>query len=322
MPEISVLIPAFNCENYVARCLDSVLGQSFSDIEVIVVDDGSTDGTLGIINEYAARDRRLKVVVHHENSGVLWARKTLIESASGTFMMFVDSDDEILPDACERLHRVALDTGAAIVAAGYEWISKDGTVVLKSCELPYGDDSYGFAKAMAMGDLSRFLWGKLYRRDLFTAHDILFRKHHNACEDEFLSYQVALYVKKVVCIRDPVYKYYYNPTSLTRVFHLEKNMRDIIETKKMNIRACSPIGPDVKKQVERDAIKTTHYWIKSGGRRNKVMKLVEEHGLNHLFTLSSLVSHLGLRKGVTYFLVMRFGFVSRILYGRKWEETK
>lgn len=250
MPEISVLIPAFNCEKYVARCLDSVLGQSFSDIEVIVVDDGSTDGTLGIINENAARDRRLKVVVHQENSGVLWARKTLIESASGTFLMFVDSDDEILPDACERLHRVALDTGADIVAAGYEWISKDGTVVLKSCELPYGDDSYGFAMAMAADKMNRFLCTKLFRRELFFGHEITYRKHHNACEDELISYQIAPYVKKVVRIPEPVYKYYYTPSSLTHLFHLEKNMRNNLYSRKMSIRMCSMIGPEVRKRVE------------------------------------------------------------------------
>ena len=321
MPKISILIPAYNVEPYIARCLDSVLAQTFADFEAIVVDDGSSDRTLGIIDEYVARDSRIKVI-HQENSGVLWARKVAIEASSGHFIMFADSDDELTPNACERLLSLISQSAADMVVAGYESIDKDGVVTMKSCELPYGDDAYGFAMAMAMDRMKRYLWSRIYRRELLTGHDIEYRKGHNACDDQYILYQIAPYINKVVCVPDPLYKYYYNPRSLTRFFHHEKNMRDVLETHKMSISMASSIDSRIKVRTEYNAIKDVHYWIKTGCPRRKVMDLVSEHGLGHLFSFTSLLGHLGWKKAVTYFMVTRFGPVARIVYGNNWNRTK
>ena len=322
MPEISILIPFYNAEKFLARCLDSVICQTFSDIEIILVNDASSDGSGSIVREYAERDKRITVLEHPENLGVLWARKSLIEASTGRFIMFVDSDDELAPGACERLHSVAVETGADIVVAGYEFISKEGVAILKCGKLPYGNGPYGFAMAMAMGDMDRYLWTRLFRREVFTGHDIVYKKNHNGCDDQFLCYQIARYVNKVVCIPAPLYKYYFNPASMTRFFHLEKNMRNILDTHIMCIEMSSQIGQRVKERCEYNAVKDIHYWIKIGCGRKKVMRMVSEHGLGHLFTVPSLVRLLGPRKAFTYFLVTRFDFVSRLVYGHKWNGTK
>ena len=99
-PILSVLIPVYNVEPYLRDCLDSVVGQSMKELEIICVDDGSTDGSLQILKEYAQKDPRVKVIHKEQNEGLLLARKTAVNAASGAYFLFVDSDDYIGPDLC------------------------------------------------------------------------------------------------------------------------------------------------------------------------------------------------------------------------------
>ena len=111
---ISIIIPAYDAEEYIGRCLESVLGQSYRTIEVIVVDDGSTDGTGAICREAAARDGRLRVVTQ-ANGGPARARNAGLEQARGAWVMFVDADDELDREACRKLRAEAAATGADMV---------------------------------------------------------------------------------------------------------------------------------------------------------------------------------------------------------------
>ncbi len=113
MPEISVIVPVYKAERYLRGCVDSILNQSFSDLEVILVDDGSPDGSGGICDEYAGRDSRVRVV-HQENQGQSAARNRAMDMARGSWLCFVDSDDAIHPQMLQRLYQAALDTGAAM----------------------------------------------------------------------------------------------------------------------------------------------------------------------------------------------------------------
>lgn len=105
---ISVIIPVYNAENFIRRCVDSVLGQTYSKWELIPVDDGSTDSSLRILKEYEARDSRIKVI-HQENAGPGLARNKGIENASGDYVVFIDSDDVITPDYFEKLSHETAD---------------------------------------------------------------------------------------------------------------------------------------------------------------------------------------------------------------------
>lgn len=118
-PLISVIIPAYNTEPYLARCLDSVLCQTLSDFELLLIDDGSTDGTGAIADRYAESDSRVKVI-HQENGGVSSARNRGLEVARGEFITFVDSDDTVLPTYLEKLHAALCETNAAISAANWQ----------------------------------------------------------------------------------------------------------------------------------------------------------------------------------------------------------
>lgn len=113
MPEISIIVPVYRAEPYLPDCLDSILAQTFSDLEVILVDDGSPDNCLAICREYAARDSRISVI-HQENQGQAAARNHALSQARGQWVCFVDSDDLIHPQMVELLYRAAVDSGAPI----------------------------------------------------------------------------------------------------------------------------------------------------------------------------------------------------------------
>lgn len=107
MVEISVLIPSHNVEKYIRKCLDSLINQTFEDMEIICIDDGSTDKTLKIINEYAQKDTRIKVYQNEENKGIAYTRNHLLKLAKGKYIYFLDSDDYIVLDALEKLYNLA-----------------------------------------------------------------------------------------------------------------------------------------------------------------------------------------------------------------------
>ena len=113
-PCVSVIIPVYNIEKHLEKCLDSVIGQTLKDIEIIVVNDGSTDNSPRIIDRYARTDSRI-VAIHKANEGLAYARKSGIEAAHGKYVQHLDGDDFLEPDACELLFNRAEETNADIV---------------------------------------------------------------------------------------------------------------------------------------------------------------------------------------------------------------
>ena len=114
---VSVIVPVYNVKNYLGRCVDSILSQTYSNLEVILVDDGASDGSGRICDDYAARDSRVRVI-HKENGGLSSARNAGIDVARGVWLEFVDSDDWIEPDAVENMLSLALEENAELVIAG------------------------------------------------------------------------------------------------------------------------------------------------------------------------------------------------------------
>ena len=120
MPKVSVIIPVYNTEKYLEKCLDSVCNQTLSDIEIICINDASTDNSLEVLKQYAATDNRIKVISFEENKGAAAARNTGIEIATGEYIGFVDSDDYPDLDFYEKLYQKAIETGADIVKSAYK----------------------------------------------------------------------------------------------------------------------------------------------------------------------------------------------------------
>jgi glycosyltransferase involved in cell wall biosynthesis len=129
MPEFSLIVPVYNVENFLAECLDSCINQTFKDIEIICINDCSPDGSYKILETYAQKDRRIKIITHKQNRGLGGARNSGIENATGDYCWFVDSDDSILLNACEILHEVIAKAHTDIIcfnAISYQYDAQTG----------------------------------------------------------------------------------------------------------------------------------------------------------------------------------------------------
>lgn len=166
-PTISIVIPVFNAAGFIERCLDSCLSQTFSSLEVIAVDDGSTDDSFRILEEYARKDSRVRPVVNkNELGGAAEARDYGVKQAKGAFIFFLDSDDYIPSNAIERLYNRQLETGSDIIVGDFEFV---GHPVLKQFHYPATEDFMDGEDFLCLvfDTETPCIWGKLIRTSLF-----------------------------------------------------------------------------------------------------------------------------------------------------------
>ena len=174
-PLISVIVPVYKVEEYFRKCADSILGQSYRNLEIILVDDGSPDSCPALCDEYAKADSRVRVI-HKENGGLSDARNAGLDIASGDYIGFVDSDDWIAPGMYEELVRTAVRSGAEIACCGYTETNGIRELAVKSLadrEKKYTAEE-ALREVLVSGDILVVMWNKIYRRGLFD--DIRFPK--------------------------------------------------------------------------------------------------------------------------------------------------
>lgn len=229
-PLVSVIVPVYNVEAYLRRSLDSVLSQSLREIEVIIVDDGSPDGSPAICDEYARRDSRVRVV-HKQNAGLGLARNSGIEIAAGRYIAFLDSDDYLHPEALARLYTFAADNDLDIIrAARNEFRIEDrfshdvqntpleiyeGRDTLRRIAICYFSQPFGDADRRL--NLEGSAWGALYRREIFFTHGIRFVSERELVSEDFIfNYEAALVARRIGKIHDTLWHYRLNPSSLTK----------------------------------------------------------------------------------------------------------
>ena len=215
--KVSVCIPIYNVEAYVQRCIESLLSQSLKDIEIIIVNDCTLDSSMEIVREYAAKDRRIKVVEHDVNHGLMMARRTAYMMAKGDYIAFCDSDDSLPADALELLYNEAIATGADIVSGTIEYVYTDGSRRRWINQLSYGTNQIAVYKSLLTGEFKHNLCSRLFHRELLQKH--LYKTYENATngEDGMLFYQVIQNAEKIVKIDSVVYNYYQNLQSSTNV---------------------------------------------------------------------------------------------------------
>ncbi|WP_330238740.1 bifunctional glycosyltransferase/CDP-glycerol:glycerophosphate glycerophosphotransferase [Streptomyces sp. NBC_00525] len=178
MPRLTLIVPAYNVQGYIGECLDSVLGQDFTDIEVIGVDDRSPDGSGAILDAYAARDSRLRVLHLTENVGLGRARNAGLELASGDYVLFLDSDDTLAPGSLSAIAaRLDATDDPDILVYDYTRTYWDGRMLRnKRADLmsEEGPDVFTLAERPQLLDLLQIVWNKAYRRDFVTRHGFRF----------------------------------------------------------------------------------------------------------------------------------------------------
>lgn len=172
-PKISVVIPVYNTEKFLRKCLDSVVNQTFKDIEIICVDDCSPDGSYKIVEEYKKKDSRITFIQHEKNLGQGGARNTGIKLAKADFIASVDSDDCIAFDMLEKLWIASNEGEYDITCCGYKRVSEKGQIISESSYEPKTVDSVDH-EINIFTFLNPAIWNKLWRKSLFIENDIFF----------------------------------------------------------------------------------------------------------------------------------------------------
>lgn len=197
--KISVIVPAYNIASDLSRCLDSLLSQTYQNLEIIVVNDGSKDNTANVINAYAARDNRIKAI-HKENGGVTSARLRGVAEATGEYIGFVDGDDDIAPDMYAKLMENATAYGADISHCGYQMIFPSGKIdyYYNTGRLVEQDNTKGLWDLIEADFVEPALWNKLYRRKLFTGLSNWMDMSIRSNEDFLMNFYLFRQAKKSV----------------------------------------------------------------------------------------------------------------------------
>lgn len=216
MAKLSVIVPVYNIERYLPQCLDSILAQTFADIELIVVDDGSTDQSGKICDEYAQKDSRI-VVIHKKNGGLADARNAGLDVISGEYVGFVDSDDWIRPQMYETLLSHQEKTNAEVVACKLHFFSDDGNTneVWPQIEQDYIYSRNDFINHF-FPDIKRSIMpsvcNKIFKRSVFKTIRFPIGKRY---EDAYIQLDIYDAVKMIAVINEPLYEYRKRSGSIT-----------------------------------------------------------------------------------------------------------
>lgn len=233
---ITVVLPIYNVEKYLDRCMKSVVNQTYTNLEIIMVDDGATDGSGELCDSWAEKDSRVKVI-HKKNEGLGMARNTGIENATGKYIAFFDSDDYIEPNTIEECYKRACEDSSELVIFGHSLVGKDNFVklaVIPSSErLVYRDkeiSSIVLKDLLVQGKSSPVIknmwmsaWSFLYSMDLIKRANWHFVSERQIIsEDVYSLLQLFSYVNSISIVDKSLYNYCENEGSLTRVFRKDR----------------------------------------------------------------------------------------------------
>lgn len=251
---LSIIVPVYNAEKYLRQCLDSILNQSFKDFELLLIDDGSKDRSGKICDEYANRDKRVRVF-HKTNGGVSSARNVGLDNAKGEWIYFVDADDEVLPNGL--LSMITATNGYDSVLGGFEKCDKNGKILYRTTigydKIMSREDSIKalYGKSLTLYGMWRWLWVRLFRNDIIKKYNIRFETGISYNED-------GLFITEYIChsntpihyIDTLVYRYYESETSVMESIKIDFNPKLLTSYESFvkmyhSIAACPNFSPTI-----------------------------------------------------------------------------
>lgn len=237
-PQISVIVPVYNVEKYLSRCIDSILSQTFTDFELLLIDDGSADSSGKICDEFAMKDERIRVF-HKENGGVASARQLGVDEAKGVYSIHADGDDWVEPNMLERMYLKIIETGADMVITDY-FSDKDETSCQYIQQRISKTVSADILNEILVGSLIGSLWNKLIRHSIYRDYKIRFVPNIDFCEDVLTLTQLFILNIKVAYLHEAFYHYCnYNINSITRNY-----TRKSFHTQQQYVEVLKRILPD------------------------------------------------------------------------------
>ena len=224
-PLLSVIVPCYNVEKYVDKCISSIVNQTYSNLEIILIDDGSTDSTGIICDTWQERDQRIRVI-HKQNEGVSYARKTGVENAVAEYVVFVDADDWIDKDMYLNMMNALLSTNSDIAQCGVCDVFEDGSLKhrsseIKDCAFEIVDRIKGVLLILEDKEWQSYMWNKIFKKHLFD--HIEFPKGRQLLEDVSIAHILFHRASQTVYLRDEYYFYFRRSGSITK----SKNIVDL-----------------------------------------------------------------------------------------------
>ena len=208
-PMVSIIVPIYNAEQYLRRCVDSILNQEYTDFELLLVNDGSTDASGDICEEYGDQDPRV-IVIQKENTGVSDSRNRALDRARGKYLQFLDSDDWITPDATRLFVRAAEEYGCDMVISDFYRVVGERLSTKGDIEEEGVLTREEFAAHMMENPADFYygvLWNKLYRRDIVEEHKLRMDTDISWCEDFMFNLEYIRYAKVFYALHAPIYYY-------------------------------------------------------------------------------------------------------------------
>lgn len=309
---VSVVIPVYNMEQYLSRCVDSVLGQTYKNLEIFLIDDGSIDNSGALCDMYSTRDSRV-TVIHKKNGGLSSARNAGLREAGGEYIAFVDSDDWLDEDFIEVLVKDIDAEQADLAMIGYRYVYDDCT---KHSSYPIVSNIFSQEEAIAELCKNKWMvsyaWNKLYKRSLF---DGICFPEGKTYEDIYIMHTILQKCSRIVCNQNEKYNYYMRKDSIVHnlsienhlsIFHAYKKRyydlkhRNRKMDDKNNLKCCAMAaynilyGYNKKKEMNED--------------NKKQIQQVKEFWTSH-----KEIAGLGLK----YFIIYRFPVLFKVLNGYK-----
>ena len=204
---VSVLIPVYNAENYISKCLESIQSQTFQNFEIICLNDGSTDRSLEILKEWSKKIIKLKII-NQDNNGVAVARNRLIKEAKGKYIAFIDADDIVSKNYLYELYNAAEKVNADIVKCFFEEISADGNTKTNAhcSRMFYKDPENNLKDRFVCGYYDSVVWGKLFSLDMLRKNKLFFLPGYIAEDFPFVTLSFLL-ASKIIIVKEVLYYY-------------------------------------------------------------------------------------------------------------------
>ena len=309
--KISVIVPVYKVEEYLCRCVDSIINQTYKNLEIILVDDGSPDGCGKICDEYAERDSRIKVI-HKENGGPSSARNAGLDAVTGDYIGFVDSDDYIDPAMYEHMISFMQEHGADIVVCNYR--DKDDNSKLAKEEVTVLNQEEALNERLVTNAISDSSCDKLYKSELwFNAR---FPIDRMVSEDSAVIYKVIFRAQKVVGLNKPYYKVFEREDSLTHKAYSPKWVYTISTYEEM-VEFFNSKGLEKYKRIaEQKTVGAIFFnakgYLESGCKDKTIKKIIKQKAKEVIKKYKSI----GVKNKLKLLAVANAFFALKLIFGK------
>ena len=272
--QISVIIPVYNVAEFLPQCLDSVVSQDYRSLQILLVDDGSTDGSGEICDRYAAADARIQVI-HQPNQGAGAAKNAGLRAAEGTYLAFVDSDDFLEPGAYREMVKTMEETQADMVQFSFRNVYRNRTEDQSLLPGPEEMDAKTYLLRFPKDWTCSLLWNKLYKRKLY---DGVFFEEGRKIDDEFFTYQALLKPCKVVRRETIVYNYRKRASSvMSRPESANQRLLDCLDAIVSRREKVLAVYPELKYAFDENYLDTLWYLSGNFGCTRETIALLKWH---------------------------------------------